>query len=87
MESNFWDEIIHSLAHFCLYGLGYWLFFRAINQRPGVNFILPLILVFAYAFSDETHQLFVPTRSFQIQDLVIDFSGAFLAGLILKIKK
>ena len=83
VASNFWDEIIRSLAHFCLYGLGYFLLFRALNG----NFLLALILTVGYALSDETHQLFVPTRAFQIQDLMIDWSGAGLGGLILWLKK
>lgn len=83
VESNFWDEILRSSAHFVFFVGGYFLFFRALNK----NFILALILTIGYALSDEIHQSFVPTRTFQIQDLMIDWSGAFLGGLILKIKR
>lgn len=82
-ESNFWDEILRSGAHFIFYGIGYFLFFRAINfGRQAKNFWLPLVLTFAYALFDEIHQTFVPTRSFQLQDLAVDFAGAAIGGLI-----
>jgi len=87
-QSNFWDEILRSGAHFILYGIGYFLFFRAINfSKEEKNFLLPLFLTFFYGFFDEIHQSFVPTRSFQIQDLIVDFSGAFLGKIILEEKK
>jgi len=94
-QINFWDEILRSGAHFVLYGIGYFLFFRAINfgrenlpaSKAGKNFLLPLFLTFAYGIFDEIHQSLVPTRSFQIKDLIVDFSGAFLGKIILEEKK
>jgi VanZ family protein len=35
-----------------------------------------------YALSDEVHQIFVPTRNFQVCDLIVDALGALL-GLYL----
>ncbi|MGB9911265.1 MAG: VanZ family protein [Microgenomates group bacterium] len=82
-ENNFWDEIIRSGAHFLFYGIGYFLFFRAINfGKIKKDFLLPLICVWGYAFFDEVHQIFVPTRTFQWQDLVVDFSGGFFAKIL-----
>lgn len=43
---------------------------------------LALALVFLYAASDELHQVFVPGRTGQISDVVVDVSGA-VAGLTL----
>ena len=48
---------------------------------PG-KFRLASSLTFLYALSDEIHQIFVPTRTFQIQDLIVDGLGALL-GLFL----
>ena len=48
---------------------------------PG-KFRLVSSLTFLYALSDEIHQIFVPTRTFQIQDLIVDALGALL-GLYL----
>ena len=76
-ENPFWDEIIRSGAHFIFYAFGYWLFFRALNfQKNEKNFWLPLILIFLYGISDEIHQTFVPGRSGEIRDVLIDTSGA-----------
>ena len=46
---------------------------------------LPVSLVFSllYAVSDEVHQLFVPGRSGQLLDVVLDFSAAFLAIILM----
>ncbi|MGB9706569.1 MAG: VanZ family protein [Microgenomates group bacterium] len=85
VENNFWDEIIRSGAHFVFYALGYFLFFRAINfGKTKKNFWLPLILTGTYGFFDEIHQTFVPTRTFQIKDLLVDFGGGFLGYLVSK---
>jgi VanZ family protein len=51
-----------------------------------------LIIVLIYAISDEIHQLFVPSRSSTINDVLIDLIGILLATLIypkreIKIKK
>ena len=45
------------------------------------NFLFPWILGTSYAATDEFHQLFVPGRSGQIRDVLIDSSGV-LAGLL-----
>jgi len=76
------DEIIRTAAHFLFYALGYGLFFRALKQPK--NFWWPLGLTCLYGFFDEVHQSFVPTRTFQIQDLVVDFSGAYLGQMIIR---
>ena len=46
------------------------------------KFRLALSFSVLYALSDEVHQIFVPTRTFQIQDLIVDAFGALL-GLFL----
>jgi len=74
------DEIVRTLAHLFLFALGYGLFFRAFNLgRRRKQFLKPLVFVWLYALFDETHQIFVPTRTFQLMDLAIDCGGAFLA--------
>lgn len=39
-------------------------------------------ICFLYALSDEIHQLFVPGRSGQISDVLIDFTGSILGVLV-----
>jgi len=83
-QNPFWDEIIRSGIHLIFYAILYLLFFRALNfAKKKKDFWLPLILAVLYGFSDEIHQSFVPTRSFQLRDLVVDFSGTVLGGLSL----
>ncbi|MBQ2694262.1 MAG: VanZ family protein [Clostridia bacterium] len=73
------DEVIRKCAH-CLEFAGLAvLVFNALYQSFG--YIRPFIafaITAAYAVSDETHQLFVEGRAFQISDLFIDCFGAAL---------
>ena len=39
-------------------------------------------LCFFYGLSDEIHQLFIPSRAFQLSDLVLDCIGALVGSLI-----
>jgi len=80
------DELIRSGAHFFFYALGYLLFFRAFSGKRKF-FLLPLLVVLIYAFLDELHQHFVPVRTFQVQDLLVDGAGAFLGLIILREKR
>jgi VanZ family protein len=83
-QNPFWDEILRKTCHFLEYLVLYMLFFRAINFRKDKkNFWLPFILTMFYAFSDEVHQSFVPTRTFRYKDILIDNSGNLVGGLII----
>ena len=78
----YWDEALRSIIHVIVYLILYLLFFRALNfQKTSKAFLWPLVLTIFYAFSDEIHQSFVPTRTFQWKDLFFNFSGALLGGL------
>ena len=75
-----WDEISRTLAHLGFYALGYFLFFRAINSgRVVAKTWLPLVLAGGYGLFDEIHQSWVPTRTFQVKDLLVNFSGILAA--------
>ena len=50
--------------------------------RPDVRNRLPLLLCLLYAASDELHQRYVPGRSSEVRDVLIDFSGALLGFLL-----
>ena len=79
------DEVLRTIAHFLFYILGYCLFFRALNfGKQKKNFLLPLFLTCLYGLSDEIHQTFVPTRTFQLMDLAVDFSGAFIGKIMVE---
>jgi VanZ family protein len=70
-------------AHFIEYAVFALLVWRAL-RRPVKNdprpwswqqFRLTLLLVVLYAASDEFHQIFVPTRTAAIHDVIIDTMG------------
>lgn len=83
-QNPFWDEIIRSFIHGLFYAVLSVLFFRALNfHRTKKDFLIPLLLSCLYGLSDEIHQSFIPTRTFQLQDLLVDFTGVFLGGLVL----
>lgn len=70
-------EGFRSVAHgleFC--GLAV-LLYNALLQATGKQKpILSWALAAVYAVSDEIHQIFIPGRAFQLQDIAVDASGA-----------
>jgi len=76
----YWDEIIRSSLHGVFYFVFCLLWLRALKANyPGKRHLLSLIFVFLYSLTDEIHQLFVPSRSFQLKDLAVDNLGSLLA--------
>ncbi len=77
-------------CHLTEYAILAWLVWRAL-RKPSKNDRRPwswteaglsLAIVFLYAASDELHQVFVPSRTAQVSDVMIDtFGGA--TGLLL----
>ena len=49
------------------------------------NIYIPIIICILYAISDEIHQLFVPGRSGQVSDVLLDTLGAFTGIMIYKL--
>ena len=81
------DFYVRKSAHFSEYALLGILLFGAvftIKRKMYANALIALIIAMLYASSDEFHQLFVPGRSGQIRDVLIDSSGA-LTGILLLI--
>ena len=73
--------IVRKLAHFTDYLiLGILLGNCFINYHK--NMYYSIIVFMIYAISDEVHQIFVPGRSFQVRDIIIDILGG-LIGLII----
>ncbi len=81
------NHIVRKNAHFFAYLV---LGILALNalRRSGVSGkgwpLLALCICAVYASSDEFHQLFVPGRSGQVKDVLIDSSGALL-GIVLSL--
>ena len=76
--------VIRKIAHFTEYLILALLIVNVIKDYKEINYkllLLTLIMCFLYAASDEWHQTFVPGRSGQFIDVLIDTSGS-LVGLI-----
>ena len=76
--------ITRKSAHFIGYMIlgilasGLILYYGNINKK----YLLAFLICVIYAISDEIHQLFVPGRSGQVRDVLIDSAGSLL-GIIL----
>ncbi len=88
-------ELLGQLMHFLEYavlsflvrralhasGRGYRALHHTLPASQKIN-LLTIIFTMVFALSDETHQLFVPSRTFQLIDLFIDLLGS-LFGVFL----
>ncbi len=78
------EIIIRKSAHFSLYAMLGFMMSMAVGQRKlfsSASFGV-IIFCFLYAFSDEIHQSFIPGRSCEFRDMMIDTSGALTGMLI-----
>lgn len=82
---------VRKLAHFTLYFILGILIYNVINLYSTNNkkiLLISILLCIIYACSDEIHQLFVPGRSGELRDVLIDSIGSILGIIIVsKIKK
>ena len=79
------DKILHAIA-FGFLSLSFYHAFTSngISQAALLSFLSSSI----YGILDETHQLFVPGRSFELLDWAADMTGALLfLGILLVLKK
>lgn len=80
-----WHFLIRKSAHFIAYFLLGVFIVNALYVSGSRNYramIIAIITSFVYAISDEVHQLFIPGRSGEITDVLIDTIGA-TSGIIL----
>lgn len=76
---------IRKLAHFSIYAVGGLLSFALVNQYklPIKNKVVySFIFCLAYSITDEIHQYFIPGRSCEIRDILIDSFGVLFGILI-----
>ena len=82
-----YQHFVRKLAHFSVYAaLGFTATGAALTwPRPARTLRVGAALAFCllYAASDEIHQLFVPGRSGQASDVLLDFCGAVVGALAL----
>lgn len=80
------DFFVRKLAHTLEYmALGFFLSGAVVftfSKKP-VNVLISVLICAAYASSDEIHQYFIPGRSCQVTDVLIDTLGAIGGTLII----
>jgi len=77
--------LIRKAAHMSEYAL--LLFFIYYGFKKSITYkytlALSLLITFLYACSDEFHQLFIPGRSGQLKDVLIDTTGGLFMLLVI----
>lgn len=79
------ESVIRKIAHFSIYtlvGLLLMSFVSTYNLKENKRIMISLGIGALYATSDEIHQLFVPGRSGQVSDVILDSMGVLLGILI-----
>ncbi|MCE5286409.1 MAG: VanZ family protein [Pelosinus sp.] len=80
-----WNNVVRKFAHGWVYFILGILVIKAITYTRLTGFkayVLTLVFCSIYAASDEFHQLFVPGRSGQISDVLIDLLGAVFGMVV-----
>lgn len=81
---------VRKMAHFSVYALGGIISYMLFSQYEISNkkrIVYSLLLCMIYAITDECHQYFVPGRSCELRDILIDSSGALLGIFITHVIK
>ena len=80
---EYWlDFIEKKLAHIAIYAILYlfWIEFFIVNKIK-THWLTPILFCFAYAGTDEFHQIFTPTRTATLRDVGFDMLGVMIASL------
>ena len=84
----FLNVFVRKAAHMAEYAalaVPAWLFVSTFEIKKLWGNILPFVFAAFYAATDEFHQLFVPSRSGQVRDVLIDSVGALLGIVFINI--
>lgn len=86
LKEEILTPIVRKTAHFCIYAmLGiFTMNFMCTYEKISIpkRIIISLLFCAIYAITDEFHQYFIPGRSAEIKDVLIDSSGAFVGILV-----
>ena len=77
--------IVRKSAHFLEYLILGILMINVVKNYKDINnclFFMSLLFCIMYAISDEVHQLFIPGRSCEILDVLIDSTGSLIGIFI-----
>ncbi len=77
-------DVVSPIAHFCEYAVFGLLLQNAYRGHVGVRFavVLAIVTASAYGVTDEIHQIFVPDRTCDPVDWLVDTAGASLGSAI-----
>ncbi len=79
LNIEFSQGFIRTVAHMCEFaGLGLLVQNMEFSLKDKTSPVLCVILSWAYAWTDEIHQIFVDGRAFQFSDLFVDLAGIVL---------
>lgn len=88
------DPPLRTMAHmfcFCVLGMLYFLTSRTFPASTLIGALSSVGCALIYAISDEVHQHFVPGRSMQLQDILVDLTGAVIGVafvlIVMRIRK
>lgn len=80
------QDVVRTAAHgtiYCVLGVLTAIALLTFDRKPLASFFAAILICLAYAVSDEIHQSFVPGRSMQMIDVIVDFVGSVVgAGLV-----
>lgn len=82
----------HLIAHSLLFGMLYYLGYRALKFQHYSRFLsefsllVTLLFVMMYGASDEFHQSFIPGRSEEFKDFAIDVAAALVVLVFVLLK-
>ena len=82
--------ITRKTAHFTIYlilGLLIGMLLKEYNITNKQLIIYGILICMTYAITDEIHQIFVPGRSGEIKDIIIDTCGSTVGITLMNIKK
>ena len=77
------DWVCHALEYFILAFLILFALQRTTRARFSTSFWVILVWGAIYGLSDEIHHLYVPTRQFEVGDLIADVCGVMVLFFIL----
>lgn len=81
-KGNPWIPIIYHFSVFFLLSFFILSTIKGDKKLKIKYLIIALTISITYAFLDEVHQLFVPSRNFSIGDILTDITGIFLSAII-----
>ncbi len=76
------ESVVRTLAHFSEFAcLSFFMNNLFVSYKDKLTPVIACALSFVYAITDEIHQIFIPGRACQFQDMMVDLAG-ILSGFI-----